>query len=153
GKTGIRGHAPARGTCAGLPAAVQSAGWAGRPGVANRACQALRVARRRRIDDATRGVPRVRAGPGGPIHLRGAGRLGEVLRPRTLAEALALRARHPDALPIAGGTDLMVEVNGGRRRPTRMLDLAALPELGHWERREGAVRLGAAVPYARVIAE
>ena len=76
-----------------------------------------------------------------------------VEHPATLAEALALRARHPDAIPITGGTDLMVEVNGGRRRPARMIDLAALPELQDWQRRDGIVRLGAAVPYARVIAE
>ena len=76
-----------------------------------------------------------------------------VEHPRSLAEAIALRARHPDAIPIAGGTDLMVEVNGGRRRPGRMIDLAGLPELQDWERRDAAVRLGAAVPYARLIAE
>jgi CO/xanthine dehydrogenase FAD-binding subunit len=76
-----------------------------------------------------------------------------VLHPRSLAEALALRARHPDALVIAGGTDLMVELNAGRRRPQELLDLADVPELLDWERRDAAVRLGAAVPYARVIAE
>src|SRR5213080_4261284 len=33
----------------------------------------------------------------------------EFLRPATLAEALALKAARPGAVPIAGGTDVMVE--------------------------------------------
>jgi CO/xanthine dehydrogenase FAD-binding subunit len=31
----------------------------------------------------------------------------DVLLPTTLEEALEMRAAHPDALPIAGGTDVM----------------------------------------------
>ena len=38
----------------------------------------------------------------------------EVFLPRSLEEALALKAAHPDAVPVAGGTDLMVAVNFGR---------------------------------------
>jgi CO/xanthine dehydrogenase FAD-binding subunit len=76
-----------------------------------------------------------------------------VERPRSLADALDLRARYADAVAIAGGTDVMVEVNGGRRRPERMIDLTGVPELLDWERRDGAVRLGAGVPYARLISE
>ena len=44
--------------------------------------------------------------------------MSEVEHPRSLEEALALRARHTDAVAIAGGTDLMVAVNGGRQRPS-----------------------------------
>ncbi len=76
-----------------------------------------------------------------------------VERPRSLADALDLRARYADALAIAGGTDVMAEVNGGRLRPERMIDLTGVPELLDWERRDGAVRLGAGVPYARLISE
>ena len=83
---------------------------------------ALRMARRRRIDGATRGVPRARTRP------CGAGAV-TVEHPRTLAEALALRARYPDAMPLAGGTDLMVGVNAGRRRPTSVVALDRLAEL------------------------
>ena len=79
--------------------------------------------------------------------------MSEVEHPRSLEEALALRARHTDAVAIAGGTDLMVAVNGGRQRPPRMIDLTGVPELLDWERRDGAVRLGAGVPYTRLIAE
>jgi len=41
----------------------------------------------------------------------------EFLRPATWAEALAAKAEHPAAVPIAGGTDVMVELNFDRRRP------------------------------------
>ena len=37
--------------------------------------------------------------------------------PSTWAEALAAKAERPDLLPIAGGTDVMVEINFDRRRP------------------------------------
>jgi CO/xanthine dehydrogenase FAD-binding subunit len=43
----------------------------------------------------------------------------EFLQPRSLADALAAKAEVPGAVPIAGGTDVMVEINfdaGGRRR-------------------------------------
>ena len=76
-----------------------------------------------------------------------------VERPRSLADALDLRSRYPDAVAIAGGTDVMVEVNGGHRRPERLIDLTGVPELLDWERRDGAVRLGAGVPYARLMSE
>jgi CO/xanthine dehydrogenase FAD-binding subunit len=77
----------------------------------------------------------------------------EVLRPTALAEALAARAAHPDALPIAGGTDVMVELNFDKARPPVILDLTAVPELATIDRTDGAVRIGAGVPYTRVIAE
>ena len=41
----------------------------------------------------------------------------ELLHPATWEEALEAKAAHPDAVPIAGGTDLMVEMNFDRRRP------------------------------------
>ncbi|WP_410571728.1 FAD binding domain-containing protein [Amycolatopsis sp. cmx-4-61] len=80
----------------------------------------------------------------------------EFLRPATLAEALALKAGRPDAVPIAGGTDVMVELNFDHRRPAALLDLTRVPELATWstvESSDGTVRLGAGVPYSRVIAE
>jgi CO/xanthine dehydrogenase FAD-binding subunit len=75
----------------------------------------------------------------------------EVLRPTALAEALAARAAHPDALPIAGGTDVMVELNFDKARPPVILDLTAVPELATIDRTDGAVRIGAGVPYTRII--
>jgi len=77
----------------------------------------------------------------------------EFLRPATLAEALALKAERPDAVPIAGGTDVMVELNFDHRRPDALLDLTRITELTGWSTSDGTVRLGAGVPYSRVITE
>ena len=75
----------------------------------------------------------------------------DFLQPTTWSEALAMRAERPDALPIAGGTDVMVELNFDRRRPGALLDLTRVPELREWSVDDGSVRLGAGVTYARVI--
>jgi CO/xanthine dehydrogenase FAD-binding subunit len=77
----------------------------------------------------------------------------EFLRPGTWDEALQLRAAHPDAVAIAGGTDVMVGINFGHLRPSRLLDLTRVGELQDWSTEDGAVRLGAGVSYARVITE
>ncbi|HVQ94805.1 MAG TPA: FAD binding domain-containing protein [Mycobacteriales bacterium] len=77
----------------------------------------------------------------------------EFFSPDSWAEALAIRAAHPDATPIAGGTDLMVDINFDRRRPAALLDLTRVPELTSWRRDGGTVRIGAGVPYARIITE
>jgi CO/xanthine dehydrogenase FAD-binding subunit len=75
------------------------------------------------------------------------------LSPRTLAEALEARAAHPEAAPIAGGTDQMVAVNFGRLRPESLLDLSGVGELSSWERRDGTLRLGAGATFARIASD
>ncbi|OEV04309.1 FAD binding domain-containing protein [Streptomyces oceani] len=75
----------------------------------------------------------------------------EFLRPTGWDEALAAKAEHPGAVPIAGGTDVMVELNFDHRRPDHLLDLSGIAELRDWETGPETVRLGAAVPYTRVI--
>ena len=77
----------------------------------------------------------------------------EFLQPRSLPDALAIKAERPDAVPIAGGTDVMVELNFDRRRPEAVLDLTRVPELAAWDRSDGGVRVGAGVTYTRAIAE
>jgi CO/xanthine dehydrogenase FAD-binding subunit len=77
----------------------------------------------------------------------------EFIRPAAWQEALAAKAAHPDALPLAGGTDVMVELNFDRRRPRRVLDLSRVAELREWGMEDGRLRLGATVTYARVIRE
>lgn len=77
----------------------------------------------------------------------------DFLRPTDWADALAIRAQRPDALPIRGGTDVMVELNFDRRRPDALLDLAGLSELDGWERHRDTVRIGAGMPYTRIMAE
>ena len=73
--------------------------------------------------------------------------------PRTLEEALELRAAHPEAHVIAGGTDVMVQVNFDLLRPEGLLDVSRLEELRTWHERDGEVVLGAGVPYTRILHE
>jgi CO/xanthine dehydrogenase FAD-binding subunit len=77
----------------------------------------------------------------------------EFLQPRTWDEALRAKAEQPAAVPIAGGTDVMVELNFDRRRPSALLDLSRVRELAEWDADGDRVRLGAAVTYTRVIDE
>jgi len=78
-------------------------------------------------------------------------RIMDVLLPRTLDEALEMKAAAPAAMPIAGGTDVMVELNFDRRRPATILDVSRLPELRTWRKEDGAFFLGAGVTYARIV--
>jgi CO/xanthine dehydrogenase FAD-binding subunit len=77
----------------------------------------------------------------------------EVLQTDNWQEALELKATRPDAVPIAGGTDLMVELNFDRSRPQAMLDLTRITELTEWGPDSGALRVGAGVTYTRLIDE
>src|SRR5450759_6014101 len=64
-----------------------------------------------------------------------------------------MKAAHPDALPIAGGTDVMVEINFDRHRPPAFLDLTRVAELSEWGPEDGILRIGAGVTYTRLIDE
>ncbi|MGI5260978.1 FAD binding domain-containing protein [Streptomyces angustmyceticus] len=75
----------------------------------------------------------------------------DFLRPASWEEALAAKAEHPTAVPIAGGTDVMVEINFDHRRPEYLLDLNRIGELSEWEVGEKTVRLGASVPYTQIM--
>jgi CO/xanthine dehydrogenase FAD-binding subunit len=75
----------------------------------------------------------------------------DVLTPRGLDEALRLKAEHPDALPIQGGTDVMVALNFDRSRPATVLNLNEVAELRGWSRANGALRLGAALTYTETM--
>lgn len=77
----------------------------------------------------------------------------EVLLPRVLEEALEWKATHPEAVPIAGGTDLMVDLNFDRSRPELMIDVSRLPELNTWRREDGNLFLGAGLTYTRALHE
>ncbi|MDQ1743957.1 MAG: hypothetical protein QOE23_2296 [Pseudonocardiales bacterium] len=77
----------------------------------------------------------------------------EFLRPASWPEALAAKAEQPSAAPLAGGTDLMVELNFDRRRPEALLDLNSIGELAGWATDGDQLVLGATLPYARVIVE
>ena len=74
----------------------------------------------------------------------------QVMTPRTLEEALRMKAEHPAALPIQGGTDVMVALNFDHGRPDAILNLNEVVELRGWTRDNGTLRLGAGLTYAEV---
>ena len=75
----------------------------------------------------------------------------DVLTPRTLEEALRLKSETPGAVPIEGGTDVMVELNFDRARPEALLNLNEVTELKGWSRENGMLRLGASLTYDEVM--
>jgi CO/xanthine dehydrogenase FAD-binding subunit len=77
----------------------------------------------------------------------------ELLQPTSWAEALQMKSAHPEAMPIAGGTDVMVEINLDRHRPVSILDLTRVGELAQWGMEGEFLRIGAGVTYARIISE
>ncbi len=77
----------------------------------------------------------------------------EFLQPDSWQEALQMKAAHPEAAPILGGTDMMVELNFDHRRPASVLDLTRVPELVGWGEEDGRLRVGAGVTYTRIITE
>jgi CO/xanthine dehydrogenase FAD-binding subunit len=77
----------------------------------------------------------------------------EILQPTSWREALEMKAAHPQAKAIAGGTDVMVEMNFDRIRPPAVLDLTRVAELTDWGFEDGRLRIGAGVTYARLIVE
>ena len=74
----------------------------------------------------------------------------DVLTPRTLEQALQLKAEHPDAWPIQGGTDVLVALNFDRGRPEAMLNLNKVAELRGFTREDGRLRLGSGLTYAEI---
>lgn len=70
----------------------------------------------------------------------------EIIRPDGLDEALAALAFMPDADLLAGGTDLMVEVNLAHHRPEQVIALRRVPELQEMSDRW----IGAGVTFARL---
>ena len=77
----------------------------------------------------------------------------DFLQPTTWAEALEAKAANPGAVPLAGGTDIMVELNFDRRRPSVLMDLTRIDDLAQWAETDGRIRLGASVTYTRIINE
>src|SRR5450631_839833 len=69
----------------------------------------------------------------------------------SLTEALAALAADPDTQVLAGGTDLMVEVNAGLRRPGSVVALRAVDDLRSWSRQGAFLRLGAGVTYRQLL--
>ena len=75
-----------------------------------------------------------------PVHL-----------PDTVETAVSHVGEHPVSSVLAGGTDLMVEVNEGHRRPDgNVVVVSRIPELRSWRRDASSVTIGAAVTYREI---
>jgi CO/xanthine dehydrogenase FAD-binding subunit len=76
----------------------------------------------------------------------------EVLTPRSFDEAVRMKAERPEAVPIQGGTDVMVDLNFDRARPRALLNLNEVAELRGWSRENGTLRLGSGLTYTEAMA-
>lgn len=75
----------------------------------------------------------------------------EVHVARTLDEALQDRRAHPESVVLAGGTDVMVFIEGGQLHPKRVLSIWGLDELrGIQAKEDGGTRIGALSTYADI---
>src|ERR1051325_5326051 len=71
-------------------------------------------------------------------------------RPASLAECLDVLRAHPDAILIAGCTDLGVESNLKLKRWRHLVSVEAVPDLHEWSESASSVRIGAAVPLSDI---
>jgi CO/xanthine dehydrogenase FAD-binding subunit len=75
----------------------------------------------------------------------------DVLTPRNLDEACRLKAELPDARFVQGGTDVLVELNFDRSRPSALINLNEVTELRGWHEDNGSRVLGAGLTYAEAM--
>jgi 4-hydroxybenzoyl-CoA reductase subunit beta len=77
----------------------------------------------------------------------------EVMRPRTLDEAVSARAANPQSRCLGGGTDLVVNIRRGIVAPPVLIDLNAVAELRTIAADAKTLRIGAAVTLADLAAD
>jgi len=75
----------------------------------------------------------------------------DVHTPRSLGEALRLKAELPDARFVQGGTDVLVELNFDRSRPSALINLNEVTELRGFTKDGGTLVLGAGLTYAEAM--
>lgn len=76
----------------------------------------------------------------------------EMRTPRTLPEALQYLANDaPEAVPLAGGTNLVVDLRDGRHRPRVLVNIAPLQELGGIQQQNGSVVAGGGVTITELL--
>ena len=75
----------------------------------------------------------------------------ELLKPATLEQALKLLADTPKALPIAGGTNLIVDARAGKLTPETVIDISGLEELNGVEVSDTEIIIGSATTIAELL--
>ncbi|MCP4406006.1 MAG: xanthine dehydrogenase family protein subunit M [bacterium] len=76
----------------------------------------------------------------------------DYLTPKNLAEALAMMADRPEAIPLAGGTDILVQMKEGQRSVKTLLSLKRISDLHH-RAYNGALTLGSALTLGQICAD
>lgn len=75
----------------------------------------------------------------------------DLLMPQTLPEALDMLADAPEAMPLAGGTNLIPDIRSGRNRPAVLVNVAALDELRGIRRDDGHIVVGGGATIAQLL--
>jgi carbon-monoxide dehydrogenase medium subunit len=76
----------------------------------------------------------------------------ELLMPETLAEALDLLDKQaPDVVPLAGGTNLIVDLRDRRRHHQTLMDVSRLSELRGIHRENGGIVVGGGTTIAELL--
>jgi xanthine dehydrogenase small subunit len=105
----------------------------------------------RAIIDACRALPAAPPALPGRLPTRGTGHESDgatFMMPTALGELLALRARHPDAVLLAGGTDLGLRISKGGERWPLTISMAAVAELKAVSDDRDTVTVGGAATYS-----
>jgi 4-hydroxybenzoyl-CoA reductase subunit beta len=77
----------------------------------------------------------------------------QVLRPRSIAEALAARAAHPESRLLGGGTDLVVNWRRGIVAPPVMIEMTGVVELRAMKADAQELVIGGSVTLAQIAAD
>src|SRR5436190_817370 len=86
------------------------------------------------------------------LHMLGGMQTTRYEAPGTIAGALSVIAAHPGAMVLAGGTDLLVQYQGGLRSPSAFVDVKRIPELMQITTDDSGITIGAAAPAAEICA-
>lgn len=82
--------------------------------------------------------------------MRGAPGSMEVIRPRSAGEAVKAYGRDPNAVPFAGGTDIMVLWNLGLLNGRTILDLSALREWSRIRKVGNGIKVGSLATHSQI---
>lgn len=74
----------------------------------------------------------------------------DLLEPRSLDDALGMLRQHGPLMPLAGCTDVFVQLQFGTQPARRFLNIWGLDELRGIEMRDGVLRLGALATYTEL---
>ncbi len=72
-------------------------------------------------------------------------------KPSSLKEAVELLAGTPGAMVIAGGTDLLIDMKYGRKKPAALIDITGIPGLAGITLKDNHLEIGAAATLEEIL--